>query len=76
MRLNKATKAFHDLSFGTSSSNRKIEKAANEIKKVENLASDMCEILKLAISLMDGDSIEDFTYQYKEIQDLINRAEQ
>lgn len=37
-------------------------------------APDMYEMLKLAINLMDGDSIEGFTYQYKEIEQLLKRA--
>ena len=36
--------------------------------------ADMYEMLELAINLMDGDSIEDFTYQYKEIESLLKRA--
>lgn len=37
-------------------------------------APEMYEMLKLAISLMDGDSIEDFGYQYQEIQTLLTKA--
>lgn len=37
-------------------------------------APDMYEMLELAMSLMDGDSIEDFAYQYKEIKSLLKRA--
>ncbi|QDP50503.1 MAG: hypothetical protein Unbinned6284contig1001_59 [Prokaryotic dsDNA virus sp.] len=38
-------------------------------------APDMYEMLKLAMSLMDGDSIEDFAYQYQEIKSILNQVE-
>ena len=45
-----------------------------KLAKAEKLNADMYEMLELAMSLMDGDSIEDFTCQYKEIESLIKRA--
>lgn len=45
-----------------------------KLAKAESLNADMYEMLELAMSLMDGDSIEDFTYQYKEIESLLKRA--
>lgn len=37
-------------------------------------APEMYAMLEMAISLMDGDSIEDFTYQYREILELLAKA--
>ena len=38
------------------------------------VAEEMYRLLELAMSLMDGDSIEDFTYQYQELNALLAKA--
>jgi hypothetical protein len=68
---------FDSAGHGTIMQNRYDELGENQIEYIENATlahADMYEMLKLAISLMDGDSIEDFTYQYKEIESLLKRA--
>ena len=37
-------------------------------------APEMYAMLKTAISYMDGDSVEDFTYHYQEIKQLLAKA--
>lgn len=37
-------------------------------------APEMYELLELAISYIDGDSIEDFIYNYKDIKKLLAKA--
>ena len=38
------------------------------------IAQEMYEMLDLAISFMDGDSIEDFAYNYSDIKNLLAKA--
>ncbi len=52
----------------------KARKRAEYIVNAVNSYADMHELLELAKSLMDGDSIEDLTYKYKEIDSLLKKA--
>lgn len=52
------------------SSNEEVEANTHLI----TAAPEMYNMLNLALSYMDGDSIEDFAYQYKEIEKLLAKA--
>ena len=47
---------------------------AEYIANAVNCHDELVEMLELAMSHMDGDSIEDFTYQYQGIQQLLAKA--
>lgn len=68
---------FDSSTHGALMQNRYDELGQEQINYIEDATlnfADMYEMLELAMSLMDGDSIEDFTYQYKEIESLLKRS--
>ncbi len=54
--------------------NAEFEDSPQVADSMRDAAPEMYKMLELAISYMDGDSIEDFTYNYQDITALLAKA--